>query len=729
MKTLVRLLLALFLLLVLLLAAAYFTITRPGVQKKFIKSQLPAGSTLGYVHITTSRLVLRDLDVRSPDGSRLQIGRMESGFSPLAAFFDQTVRLRGLEVEGLLVRMPAATEAVSRPVPPRDTEADTQVSPVDRKSEVPLEPAPASGAPIDVLYALGQLDWLLDIDSINLGGAIIDAHKNRYAFDLVSGPIAPGLESELRASLRLESQEALQGGLKDFSSEARLEFKQNTRGGFEYLQLVSDTSGSDASGARLLTASKKLSLEVDAFAERAKLSFSIQADLPEPGIFVPELVAMRALSLSADFSATARGSVLTLNRADLDLASEDQLMASVKLEQALTLGAQQQFTGRLMTAKLHDLPMVWINPWLGNGLELSGAPLSAQVLLLGESDGSLEVQIQQALDWGPWSLRQDGDLLLNTVTLKVAPRIRVDSEQTLHFDLSGLELADRYGPFIRGEVSGSKQASDSDSIFAGLQTTANLQIGLAELLQQPALVGKASILAGQLRLNLQIDEAAGYPARLQATISGLRTRSQPGAQQDYRLSAQLKESGGGAYSLGANFQVGSESRPSTSVQLAGQVHPEKQPLPFKLDLVSSGILQRDLEQLLAALEPTTPTTSTVATPPAPTSRPSTQPPSAPRPSPVPVVAPAWAGLDGEASLKVDRFTLTSGQVIERISAQARISEALLELRQIEAALHEGRISGTARVDYQAAHAPAYTVASKLNFRNVNPVVFSQKRSG
>ncbi len=68
-------------------------------------------------------------------------------------------------------------------------------------------------------------------------------------------------------------------------------------------------------------------------------------------------------------------------------------------------------------------------------------------------------------------------------------------------------------------------------------------------------------------------------------ITGLRSRGIPGSRQDYRLAAQLKKTSGGAYALSSNLQAGSESRPSTSLQLAGHVHAEHKPLPFKIFLI------------------------------------------------------------------------------------------------------------------------------------------------
>lgn len=729
MKTLIKIFVGLLLLVIVVLGVAYFIVTRPGVQQKFIEAQLPAGSTLEYVQITPLKLVLRGVDIQSPDGSRLQIGRMESGFSPLAALFDQTIRLSNLEVDSLVARVPPAPDAAGQPAAGDGAADDAAADSGGMKSQPPAPASDAANSPTDALYALGQLEWLLEIDSIDLQGAIIDAFENRYAFNIVAGKITPGAETELEASLELESKEALEGGLQNFTSQLRLQFTQKLTGGFESLALESSTAGSDASGASLLSASQTLTLQVDAAGESAQLTFAANVDLPEPGIFLPEFSSLRGLVLQADLTAQAQGTVVTLDRADFDLTANSQPIASVNLEQALTLGAEQQFVGRLMTVDLVHLPLNWVNPWLGDGIELAGAPVAAQFVLEGGRNGTLEVQTAQALVWGPFSLARDGQPLLEGLTLQVNPVVRVDSDQTVHYDIRDLQLADRYGSFIGGTLKGRKKAAAAEALFAGLQTKAQLEIGLAELLQQPVLEGTAGVLAGQAKLQLTIDETAEFPAQLQASVDGLRARSQPGSQQDFRLAAQLKRSKSDTFALGANLQAGLERRPSTSVQLAGQVQLERSPLPFKLDLTSTAILQRDLDILLAALTPQQ--SATAQDPRTPGAQPRTAAPSALDSASAAEVAarPPWADLDGSAQLRIDQLTLNSGQIIRAISAQADVSEALLAIEQIKATLPDGQVTGGARVAYQAGSETPYDVTSQLQFENVDPSVFSQQRSG
>lgn len=724
MKTLFKLFLGLFLLVIILMGAAYFVVTRPAFQKSLIEDKLPPGSSLKHIQVTTGNVELQELKLLLEDGTTLKIGSMSSGFSTLAAVFDRTIRLQGLELDGLLVELPESAAPSEAPAEEPVLDRGTTEAPA-----VEAEPAAKDDAksPAEALYALGQIDWLFDIDSIHLNGVFIDPARNRYALSIDSNKIAPGAESEMEATLSLESSEAMQGGLKDFSSELRIQFTQNPDGGFEKINIGSQTQGSDAAGAKLLSANQSLDLTVDAFAETAQLTVSFDADLPRPEVFAPELAALQGLTLQGDLNASAVGEALTLANVDLLAATNGRIAASVKLKQSLTLGAQQKVSGDLMDVELINLPLAWINPWLGDGLFLSGAPLSARIAVSGQSDGGLQVVSRQPIEIGPISMKKGEYPLLDNVTIRMNPVFHVDADGNFSYDLGEFELLDRYGDIVVGTVSGTKTEAEGSSPLAGLQTKARLQLGLAEVYSQPALRGKASVLAGQATVHLDIDGAAEYPAQLQAAVTGLRARGMPGSRQDYRMAAQLKQSPSGSYALGANLEAGSENRATTSMQLAGQVNPEKQPLPFKVSLTSSKITQSDLELLAAAFEPNEaaqmqPPSPVYETTPDRTRKNTSQGTTAVS------SRPPWADLDGDIAIKIDSLLLASGQTITHLTANAKVSEPELIVDNIQAGLDEGRLTGDAKVLYNSKSETAYHIASNLSLQNLDPAAFSKKRS-
>ena len=713
MKSLPRFFLVLFLFLIVAAGIGYFSVTRPAFQKKLIESKLPAGSSIKFVRISSGSIELTDLKLQLVDGTTANLESLRSDFSPLAFILSDMIELRGLKVDGLVVKLPkinTPTAASDEPL------ANGSFSLNDAPKKTASPAAQVTSSPTDALYALSEIGLLFDIDSIDLNGLLIDSSGNRFGLAVNAGRIAPGSQSRLEAELKLESKQALQGGLQDFGSNIHLVFTQKQSGGFNSVRAESFTSGSDVDGSSLLSIVQTLDLSINGFEETAEIALSFNVNLPHPEVFAPDLVQLQGLSLQGELNGSAQGVALTLETADVVVASNGTPVASVKFNQALNLGVEQSFVGELVQVNIINLPPEWINPWLGNGMQLSGPALSTQIILSGEESGALEVKTRAPIEFGAFALSQNQQVLLDNVTLRMNPRIRVEAAQNIRFDLGAFQLMDRYGDFISGTVSGSKSVSTDATTLADLETKARFQVGLSGFLQQPAFDGMGSVIAGQAKVELDFNGTAEYPVQLQTVITGLRARGLPGSRQDYRLATQLKKTSGGAYAFGSNLQAGSVSRPSTSLQLAGLVDTKQKPLPFKLSLSSPRVSQFDIDLLIAAILAnnsiaSAPTSSALAAPRA-------VEPKTPR--------PPWADLNGEVSIKLEELAFQSGQVITELKAQVKISEALLSVKDITATLKSGGLVGDANVAYDPIQNPAYQVASSFVFKNIDPSLFSKR---
>jgi hypothetical protein len=73
-------------------------------------------------------------------------------------------------------------------------------------------------------------------------------------------------------------------------------------------------------------------------------------------------------------------------------------------------------------------------------MQLSGAALSTQIVLSGEESGALEVKTFAPIEFGAFSLSQNKQSLLDNVTLRINPRIRFESAQSIRFDLDTFQL-------------------------------------------------------------------------------------------------------------------------------------------------------------------------------------------------------------------------------------------------------------------------------------------------
>lgn len=729
MKTLLKIFALLCLICALALVGGYFLLTSSGFQKRMIEKRLPEGSSLDSVKVTLDSASLKGLVLALPDGTRVKLESLDTRMSPLAAVFDRTIELGVLHVNGLLVDVPTALIPSSDEVqPPAAPDGGDATPPATGRPDA--DPGqPAAGRPSDPLegiYALGDLDWLFDIEGIDVDGQIRDVAGNRFSFELDAEPIKPGQRSRVNGKASLVSGESMQAGLKSFEARLGIEFNQLADGGFDEIQVDSELSGADASAERLLAATSRLRLKIDGFRETAEAGLKLEADVPQPARILPELGSLGAVNLSADLEASAEGGALLLRKADGALSANGAPVAQIDLQQSLALGGEQNFTGELLTVQLSDLPLAWVNPFLGNGMSLQGAPLSMDLLLTGESGGVLRIEARQPIMAGPLSLSREGQELLRDVTVTLEPVIRLASDQTVDYQLNALKVADRYGAFLEASARGRLQAvgRGPDNPFAGIRTEASLQLDLASLLDQPFSTSEFALLGGSLESSLVIDGEADYPAQIQGVLRKLRTPDAP-AGRDYRFAAQSKRNQSGAWQIGANLEAGPDARPSTALQFAGEVDPKSQPLRFSAKLTGDRVTQADLTHLADAFAATT----TEAEPEP--RLPEATPRQAPQPQPPTVAdvvtgeAPPWALLDGNVAVSIEEILLESGQRVTGLNAEARVSEQLLALESIRAQVGEGKLSGKSEVRYAAMQATPYELMADVNFDDVDPSVFAR----
>jgi hypothetical protein len=739
MKTFLKIFLFLLVFVLLLVGAGLFMLTRPGVQKKLVESQLPEGSSLRSVRVTTKSLELAELKLALPDGTRVRLALLETDFKPLDAVFDKTIKLGALNVDGLVVEIPQTL--IQGPTPP-----GAPASPADSTTvpDVPIQQtaaparsakAEAAGSPVDALYAVGAIDWLVDIESIQLKGELRDGGGSSYAIDLSSGAIRPGQETTVDASLELRAKEPLHAGLQNLDASAQVFLKQNPDGGFEAVRVESLTNASDGNGQNLFTASQKLDLKVQAFEERASLEVGFNVDLPRPERFMPEMSGVGPLNVAGSLTADAVGAQLTLNATDMLLSAGGTEVVSVKLNKPFTLGGKRDLSGNLMDVRITNLPLGWLGPWLPQGLRVSGDPLSAQFNLAGLPGGVLELNATAPLRLGPLSVAQDGAPLLDQVTLLSQPVVRLAPDQSITWELGQIQVQDRYGDILSGTSTGrlDRSAAATGFLPAGLTTQTTLDLGLQEITQQPALAGYTSILSGRASIDVTVDGSRDYPVQARGQIRNLSPRAYPGQKQDYQFALQLKEPKQSVLALGANLRAGSENRPSTDLQFTGQVRPKTNPLAFQADLTAQRLSQRDIDFLrtafqgsAAASEPDD--SGEMVAPPTPAS---TQPATGGRQAdaaPGEAAGPPWAGYDGEVIIRIAELVLLSGAVITDLNAEAVVSEPLLSLKNLEGSFEEGKLSGSGEVRYSRRQRMAYALQTDLRFENVDPAVFSKRSS-
>jgi hypothetical protein len=730
MKTLFRIFAVLVVLLLIALVGGYFILTNSGFQKSLAERQLPEGSSIESIHVTTARVTLSGLILMLEDGTRVEVGTVDTAFEPLAAVFDQTIKMGVLQVQGLRVDLPSVTEptvATSPSTAGRESRVET-VPPTPAATE-----QEASTNPMEVLNALGHFEWLLDIDGIDFEGVIHDGQGSMYVVQVDSPAIRPGASSTIDASLQLLTDAPLPSGLKVFDSTAMLSFKQKAEGGFESLQLELKTLGADAQGQQLISVQSALELDVDDAAGVATVSVIFNADLPKPQVVAPELAILGALQVTGNAVASTDGEAMTLSAANLNASAAGAELLALDLKRSLVFGGEADLSGELLDITITALQLEWLNPWLP-GLQFeSQAPVSFALSVAGAADGAFVLLFAEPLQLGPLTVTEAGALLAQDVVVKLVPEFQVNAGQ-FKYRLNSLSVADKYGSFIQGSSSGVIQLDaprTAGNPFAGIESQTKLQIGLQEMFQLPILARSASIVSGQLSLNVDVDASADEPLKLQAEVKGLRARSLPSVAKDYALALAVKPTSKlGEWAIGADILAGSTRRPSTSLQLAVEVNPSQQPMTFSAAVSGSRVTQEDISILTAAFTP----------------REQTVPVAAPsRSRDVPVVpspqvsrgvgamdsgpvSPAWAMLDGRVSVSIDEFRLEAGQVIEAITLQAVVSEPKLSVAPISAKIGDGELKGSSSVLYATSQLKPYTLTSDIRFEEIDPAFFVKRHN-
>ncbi len=726
MKTLFRIFVVLFVLLIVALVGGYFVLTNAGFQKKLVESQLPAGSSIESIHVTTGQVTLSGLVLMLEDGTRVQVGSLDTAFEPLAAAFDQTIKMGVLQVEGLRVDLPKAAAPTASGV---DAFPGADTPQVESAPSAPAVEGEATN-PMELLAAMGNFEWLLDIEGIDLQGVLHDGKGSQYIMRVDAPAIRPGASSQVEASLQLLANAPLPSGLKTFDSTAVLSFKQKTGGGFESLRFESNTSGQDARGGQLVSVQQALDLEVDDTAGIATVSVDFDADLPKPQVLVPELVTLGALKVTGNAVASTDGETLTLSAAELVASAAGAELLALDLKKEMVFGGELELSGDLLDVTISAFQWEWLNPWLSDGLQIqSQAPVSAALSVAGAKEGALVVTFAEPIQLGPLTVSDAGTPLVQDLIVTVAPKLEWGADQSLAYTLDSLSVADKYGSFIQGSSEGVIQLDaprDAANPFVGVQSQTALQMGLQELFQLPVLAGSASIVSGQLILDLNVDGSADEPLQLAAKLSQLRARSMPTMARNYEIALALAPtSNAGEWKIGTKLVAGPLSRPSTDVQLRAVVNSSVEPITFDADLSGPRVTQEDLSILSAAFTPRE-QAEVLAAPSRPSDVRGAPKPQAPRGvgavdiAPVP---PAWAMLDGRAAVSVDELRLEAGQTIEDIVLKAVVSEPMLSVDPVSAKVGKGTLEGSSHVLYASSQLKPYTLTSNIRFEGIDPSFF------
>ena len=728
MKTVVKCFLVSLVLVLLLLAGAYLLLTHPGFQKRMIESRLPEGSSIGTVRLGLGRAQLSDLDLHLADGTQIRVGSLETDYRPLAAVFEKIVRLGAVDVDDVHVSLPqsllAGEEAVAAPGRAPSAPTSTEAEPVpERTTEPPAEEAAED--PLAPIYALARLEWLIEIESLDVEGMVDDAAGNRFDFRLGAGTIFPGEATPLEGSMKLVTEAPLRAGLVDFQAELSATLHQGETGGFTTVDAELSAEGRDDVGAALLASSQQVELNVDAAEEGLTLALDFTADVPAPEVFSPELRDLGATEVRGTIGAEVIENGAVIRAANVEARLEGERVAHLELKQALRLGGKQSLEGELLRLEFDGLQPAWLNPWLPEGTEVAAEAIDAEVSVDGEPDGGLVVRWIEPMRVAALSVTALGAPQVDGLGVRLQPMIRWSPDGTIEYKTGEAQLSDRYGGIASFSSEGVFAAVEGteDRPFKGMDAGLRLDADLQALLLQPALAGRVGVIGGRLDARVRLDGDTALPLVAQGTVERLRTRGLPGRFGDYRFAMQLSGPAAGKWGVDGTFQAGSDGSPETDLQLSGSIEPDSDPLRFSILLEGERVAQRSLEHLASALATEAeavrqPDVSTTGAEP----RGRVQAPS-PR-TEARQAAPPWSGLEGELAVRLDEVILEKGPALRELSLQARVTEPELVLRSFSVAVEPGRVGGSGLLRFEPDRREPYALEAEAEFSGIDPGEFS-----
>ena len=684
--------------------AACFIATRPAFQKILIEYLLPEGSSIEAAQITKESIELIDLNATLPNGTIVQIDSLYSDFSITSVLFEETILLSGIKLEGFKIKLLESKASLQPSFNSAVVSTSDNLSTVYRI---------LSGA----LHFVEDLDWLFDIEPVEVSGELIDTSSKSHLFAINTTPFAPGLESIVRADIDLKSENTDQTMLKDFDSVIELTFNQKEDGGFEHIRIESLVESTGISENVLLSIKQDLDLSFISLEKVLKMDFSFDADIKHPEFFVPELAGIKELSLEGCLEASFDENKLILNEADINARIQDVSVATLKLKQSLNLVDKQAFLGEIVKVDLINFPLNLIDPFLGSEVRLTGAPINAEIDVVGNRSEKIQVIGNKLIKVGPFSIKKDSKTFLDKVIFQMSPVLSLDAKGCLYYDLGEFQLLDRYGDIIQGRISGSKQFVAVDSLLAGMKADAQFNLDLSGLLRQPILKGRTSIMAGQAELTFKIDSEENYPALMHGYITGLRVPNSSSIGKGHSFFGKFKKTEKNEYVIESKFSIGSNDNPSSNFLISGQLVPSLKHNPFKLSVNAPKLAQDDLEFMYSALKPEQGSHSGHLL-----SQNS-------RSSSLGTGRPYWSNFDGEVAIMIDEFMMTSGHTINDVSALVTVSEPVSLRKQLDFLINNNILSGKAKVVCDFQKTSAFQVTSNLTFSQIDPTIFSKKRSG
>jgi hypothetical protein len=439
-----------------------------------------------------------------------------------------------------------------------------------------------------------------------------------------------------------------------------------------------------------------------AFAE-IQASGKINATADKLASLQPELEAIGAVRLVADFDLAQQGDTLRIQNLTADLSGAKPVL-SVRALQSFDFNPKTgeltaDPTRELLGIQVHAVPLTWVQPFLRD-LKVSGGDLSGE-FLASAVDGGLTLRPKTPLAIAALAVsNKTGPLVRNLdVTLNASADYTPQGWQVV---LSPFTARSGTANLLSLEGKAGRLAGKNRPVKA----TGKLIANLPGLLAQPAAGGATRLVTGEASVDFSASFGAKQEFQAKLAIANLTpdanlaTGKIPDITADFRADREAD----GKITLNMPLVVERDGRKS-DLKVAGTLIPDKSGMVLDAH-VTSTLLVIDDVQILAV--PFGSVASEAAT--------------TPGKNPPRDTTPVWAGISGKLTLALQKIIYSETLEVADVNGTLRLEAGALKLEGLRAGLgeaSEAKLEGAVTFDGKVTE--PYSLKADLVVNNFDSV--------
>lgn len=442
--------------------------------------------------------------------------------------------------------------------------------------------------------------------------------------------------------------------------------------------------------------------------EQFDIEGTLELDLRNLGQWKQELADVGSGKLVANLKSTIKPEHVLVEKLDANFdTTSGRKLLSLQLQREFKIeldGDKPKLDGEpgeLLTINLTNLPVAWLNPFLG-AHDLSGGDISGAMTVAATSQTNYEIKSTQPWQASNLNVVSNGKPVLNNVTLALQPDIKITGGET-DVQLANLSATSSNKQLINGSLT-VKYIKSSGAMDLQLDLSGDL----AKLQAQPVMEPYAGLAGGQYALTADVNML--------------------GAKKDFTASLDLKD---------LTTKKDFVNVPSSKLTLQGDI--EKDGATHKVkatgDLTINGVARATDAKLTAdlaldetkafdmALNGDTLIVDQLQFLQRAFKNPDYTKPGQPKPKKQkegpdgPDKSPAWSGFDGTFDLDFKEAVMGKSN-FKNLNGKLVINEKQLSITPLSAELNGAPVSAKAVIDFRAGNPKPYLLDANLDLEGL-----------